>query len=460
MASNAKTLKTTGIIAGGMQTAVPENGPLNTQTDPAQAAKLAAGGADSGAAVSNPAVTRLYGDARQSMAAAGGRADPGVQTPIDPAMKVTNPVGTQTRQSMAAAKPASTVTAQPATAPQPRTPGNPAPAGGGAGGIISSAMSDGRTMVDPSAVNEPVKQEASGVTGTMRDVNADTDTVFGQLNKVLASDSPLLQQARAKAAAYANARGILNSSMAAQSGEEAAISQALPIAQQDAQTYFTQGRANQDTENVFKGKTADFENQQGLTDFQQQAQRAAQAEGSNQRLKEGEQGFQNNKVLQNAELENRTKVANIDAESRTRAASISASAQIESANISASTSKELAQLEMDNQKTMQSNDQNFRSSMASLDRDQQEKLAKMGIDANSKSQMLGLQQNTLVNFGNQQATILGSQMETEDKLRLLGNLNSIYSGSPFLPVNIDLNVFHPSGSTPGPNAPPPNTTGG
>lgn len=66
-------------------------------------------------------------------------------------------------------------------------------------------------------------------------VNPDA-TVSGQLAKNLATDSPLMQSARTGAMQTANDRGLLNSSIAAGSGEQAVINQALPIAEQDAQT--------------------------------------------------------------------------------------------------------------------------------------------------------------------------------------------------------------------------------
>lgn len=73
-------------------------------------------------------------------------------------------------------------------------------------------------------------------------------TVAGQLSSLLASDSPYIQQAEQKAAEQAQSRGLLNSTLAAQAGREAAISQALPIAQQDAQTYAQGDLARQQAE--------------------------------------------------------------------------------------------------------------------------------------------------------------------------------------------------------------------
>jgi hypothetical protein len=64
-----------------------------------------------------------------------------------------------------------------------------------------------------------------------------TSTVAGQLNTLLDSESPYIKQQERQAEEQAAGRGLLNTSIATQKGREAAIQSALPIAQQDAQTY-------------------------------------------------------------------------------------------------------------------------------------------------------------------------------------------------------------------------------
>lgn len=74
-------------------------------------------------------------------------------------------------------------------------------------------------------------------------VDADKSTVAGQLNTLLQGDSAYIKQAEEAGKEQAAARGLLNSSAAAGSARKAAIGAAMPIAQQDAQTYATaQGR--------------------------------------------------------------------------------------------------------------------------------------------------------------------------------------------------------------------------
>ncbi len=69
-------------------------------------------------------------------------------------------------------------------------------------------------------------------------------TVEGRMNSLMSRDNPYMQQARTRAAQRANARGLLNSSMAVTAGESAALDAALPIAQQDARTHFANDQQN------------------------------------------------------------------------------------------------------------------------------------------------------------------------------------------------------------------------
>lgn len=75
-------------------------------------------------------------------------------------------------------------------------------------------------------------------------VNAEEDTVAGQLRSLISENSPLLQGAQTRGLQSANDRGLLNSTMGIQAGEEALYQSALPIASQDASTYYNARSAN------------------------------------------------------------------------------------------------------------------------------------------------------------------------------------------------------------------------
>lgn len=74
----------------------------------------------------------------------------------------------------------------------------------------------------------------SGVPYTNVGSNRRNDSVMERVNEITAQDSPLMQQAMTAGMKFGNSRGLLNSSMAGQAAQEAALNVALPIASQDA----------------------------------------------------------------------------------------------------------------------------------------------------------------------------------------------------------------------------------
>lgn len=132
-----------------------------------------------------------------------------------------------------------------AVPPLATTPGGPSIPGvapqpnGGVTGLLGSAIN--RTSFNNSDYG--YKPEIGAV-------NSQTDTVQGQLNGLLSKSSPYITRARTSAAQLMNARGGLNSSMAAGAGEAAAIDAGLPIATADAGIFSAQRIANQSATNL------------------------------------------------------------------------------------------------------------------------------------------------------------------------------------------------------------------
>jgi len=142
----------------------------------------------------------------------------------------------------------------------------PAPAPSGGDLIPFPNPAAGNTTPNPPAANIPgppanqgdalfsgdvplpsTTQPQSSVPGVSPTNNTETNaasvtsqqTVQGQLTELFDNKSmgALWDRARGGAQEFANSRGLANSSMAAQAGEEAVFSQAMPIAQQDANTF-------------------------------------------------------------------------------------------------------------------------------------------------------------------------------------------------------------------------------
>ena len=99
--------------------------------------------------------------------------------------------------------------------------------------------------------NDRYQSITTGTNAVNRQVNPTTDTVQGQLNGLLQQNNPLMQRAYYQGLDMANSRGLLNSSMASEAAQAAMMDRALPIAQQDASTFFDQGIRNQAVQNQF-----------------------------------------------------------------------------------------------------------------------------------------------------------------------------------------------------------------
>lgn len=93
------------------------------------------------------------------------------------------------------------------------------------------------------------------------------ETVRSQLQQIIADDSPLMQQARARAMQTANTRGLLNSSMAMTAADSAMYDAAMPIAQQDASTYARAGEFNAGQANTFSRDNNAFVRDAYMADF-------------------------------------------------------------------------------------------------------------------------------------------------------------------------------------------------
>lgn len=155
--------------------------------------------------------------------------------------------------------------------------GDVAPGGGFAApqtaGLISGSMAGDTTQ--PTAPAAATASSMSSYTPTLGTV-APNETMGGQVNDLLKTDNPIMQTARTQAAQAANSRGLLNSSMAVQSGEQAAINSALPIAAQDASVFHDTAARNMAAQNEAGQFNATAQNQSKLLEQQGQNEQTLQ----------------------------------------------------------------------------------------------------------------------------------------------------------------------------------------
>lgn len=106
--------------------------------------------------------------------------------------------------------------------------------------------------------------QASAATGTFDESKG----VAGRVQQLTNAGSPLMTAARTRAKRASAARGLLNSSLAGQAGEQAVIETATPIASGDAQLYQSQQLANQSAQNQVNLANANIRAQTGMAGLQ------------------------------------------------------------------------------------------------------------------------------------------------------------------------------------------------
>ena len=124
------------------------------------------------------------------------------------------------------------------------------------------------------SIPEPPKPvQASTASASTTDLNTAStqdwsvtgqQTVSGQMDNLLKSDSPYMKQARTSGLQQATSRGLLNSSMAAGAAQGAAIGRALPIATQDAATFANSAQFNAQSQTEINKFNADAANRVGM----------------------------------------------------------------------------------------------------------------------------------------------------------------------------------------------------
>lgn len=171
-------------------------------------------------------------------------------------------------------------------------------------------------------------------------------TVQGQLKGIIDQDSPLQQQAKTRSMQDMNARGLLSSSMAVGAGQGAVIASALPIAQQDAQTFGNASRFNAEATNRAAEFTAGAKN----TGLIESARMGLNAEQSNQRSSLDRQmqqaGFAQQTAVQSADIANQKAMqgASFQQQTAVQATDIAAQSQRQIADIQAQAAQQGRQL--------------------------------------------------------------------------------------------------------------------
>ena len=300
----------------------------------------------------------------------------------------------------------------------------------------SPPLTTNNSTNNPGPTSTPSSQvtvAGTNIGATLGEVTPDM-LVESRMANLLKSGNPYMDQAVARARQSANARGMANSTLAGQAGEEAAISAALPIAQQDAGTYFQQQRDN-----------LGYTNQFALADKSMLGQADLQGRDLANRLQISREG--NDAQIASANISAGASTANAQLAYQSDMARIASAERLATMDLSSrSHEAELARV--------------WQSTENQLSRDAQTALAQMQLTANERMAIAQLQNTSLVNFGNQVSQIFSSQMSAEDKQRYFNNLLGIYTGSPNFPYRPTAGAYTTPAPAPAPApAPTPGSEG-
>ena len=207
-------------------------------------------------------------------------------------------------------------------------------------GLMMNALTGAKK--DPLLGENVFSASNTGVDPALRTIDATRESVAGQLDSLLAKESGLMTRARTGAAQTANARGLLNSSMAAGAGEEAAINTAFPIANADANIYGTASRDNQAAQNAALSQNAQSANTAALAN-------SAAANQSSQITQQGEESRQTAAQSQQAENSLFTR----QAAQQTAMQQLQLQGQITLQNLQTAAAKDLVNIEADYKTVMQ-----------------------------------------------------------------------------------------------------------
>jgi len=269
------------------------------------------------------------------------------------------------------------------------------PGAGGTGGIVNAGTGAGGVPGQGGVGGNPLGPHGVAAPNPVLGQVTGDQTVQGQLASMLKTGSPVLDAARARAMQAANARGLQNASIAAQSGEEAIVNTATPIATADASTFQRQALTNQDVQNQF----------------------LSQGYGAALDLNKQYEAFMQQGVLQDKDNALKKYINDTGNSTQEKVAAMQIAAN--QANVASQLDNALK--------------------LAGIQAD----TSKYGVDQQVKFNLTSLQQNALSSYSAGLTNIMGSSMEPDAKLNFLRNYNAVWAGNPNLPIKIDMSLFPP-----------------
>jgi hypothetical protein len=342
--------------------------------------------------------------------------------------------------------------------------------------VDGQGYTSGGVATTPDATSQGY--DAQGYTAQQGTAVTSDENVSSAVDRIIDQNSPLMQRERAKAMDTANDRGLLNSTMAAQSGEAAVLDKASELAAGDVQNaqFNAQEKNVMTINNVNQANTAaafhaDAMNQaaqfaaaakNSVSQFngaqaQQRALAAAQlwdqAQQFSAAAKQAAESFNAdayNKAMQSyVDAKNAATAAQNDAENLSRRDTAQINAGITQANIGAKATVDAAAAHAAGmvgaaQISASASAANTAASIAAQEKMQgnalSEDMAKYNLGLNQQQQQwaTGLSATQFNNFQSGYTNIMTSQLEPDAKNNALNNYMSMWTASGTLPFDINV----------------------
>lgn len=213
-------------------------------------------------------------------------------------------------------------------------------------------------------------------------VDPKTQTVAGQLNSVIASDSPIMQQARARAMQTMNSRGLSNTSMAVGAADSAVYDKALQIATPDAATFADAAKTNAGTKNQFNLQNnaitaqTNAQNWGAAQDFGRQTQRDATLQGYNMQTLTAQQ--QNELARMNTQQG--FNMQTLTAQQQNELSRMAASQGYNMQTLTAQQANDLQKMQLSQQNNLQTLSTQYGFDMAKMDKQAATTLGQMAVE--------------------------------------------------------------------------------
>ncbi len=258
----------------------------------------------------------------------------------------------------------------------------------------------------------------------------EASTVAGQVNKITAAGSPLIDQATTAAKQQSASRGLLNSTMGITAGLDAAYRTALPIAQQDANTNASAGQFNAGAANTTSQFNAGAINEVGM-----------QREGFAQQERLQNADFAQQSKTQAADLASRYDLAKLDVQSRAALQEADAANQQKLQAANAELQRGLQASDAAVKQSMQVYDAQLKQAMQGLDN--QSRLELATLDADNKVTLAGIEAKYKEKLQTNQSMAASYQsmvdgmtrimvspdMDAAAKQSAIGNLTTLYNNA-------------------------------